>query len=107
MRARLRAVRVRDRRSHPAHAQARRQRTRVPPPRRAHCRCHGRSARARARSSRAQRSMAAAPTVSAAVWDNRRMKLQSKILSFALICIVGIAGIAAALLWRHPRRLSN
>jgi protein SCO1 len=30
------------------------------------------------------------------------MKLHSKFLSFALICIVGIAGIAAEMLWRHP-----
>src|ERR1700722_16039322 len=44
----------------------------------------------------------AAPTVSAGVWDNRGMATQSKYLSFALVCIVGIAGIAASLLWRHP-----
>ncbi|MHB8476947.1 MAG: SCO family protein [Steroidobacteraceae bacterium] len=30
------------------------------------------------------------------------MATQSKYLSFALLCIVGIAGIAASLLWRHP-----
>jgi protein SCO1 len=30
------------------------------------------------------------------------MATQSKYLSFALVCIVGIAGIAASLLWRHP-----
>lgn len=30
------------------------------------------------------------------------MATESKFLSFALICIVGIAGIAAALFWRHP-----
>jgi protein SCO1 len=30
------------------------------------------------------------------------MTVQSKILSFALICVVGIAGITASLLWRHP-----
>jgi protein SCO1 len=30
------------------------------------------------------------------------MKLHSKLLSFALLCSVGIAGIAAVLLWRHP-----
>jgi protein SCO1 len=30
------------------------------------------------------------------------MKLHSKLLSFALIGGIGIAGIAAALLWRHP-----
>lgn len=30
------------------------------------------------------------------------MATESKLLSFALICIVGIAGIAAALFWRHP-----
>src|ERR1700730_2322496 len=44
----------------------------------------------------------AAPTGSAGVWDNRRMATQSKYLSFALLCIVGIAGIAASVLWRHP-----
>jgi protein SCO1 len=49
----------------------------------------------------------AAPTVSAgtaaaAVWDNRRMSPQSKLLSIAFICIAGIAGLAAALIWRHP-----
>src|ERR1700688_2437768 len=43
----------------------------------------------------------AAPTVSAAVWDNRRMATKSKYLSFALACIVGVAGIAASVLWRH------
>ena len=30
------------------------------------------------------------------------MATQSKYLSFALLCIVGIAGIAASVLWRHP-----
>jgi protein SCO1 len=30
------------------------------------------------------------------------MATQSKFLSFALVCIVGIAGIAASLIWRHP-----
>ena len=30
------------------------------------------------------------------------MASQSKILSFALVCIVGAAGIAASLWWRHP-----
>lgn len=30
------------------------------------------------------------------------MAIQPKYLSFALICIVGMAGIAAAVLWRHP-----
>jgi protein SCO1/2 len=30
------------------------------------------------------------------------MATQSKLLSFALICLVGGAGIAAALWWRHP-----
>ncbi len=30
------------------------------------------------------------------------MATQSKYLSFALVCIVGIAGIAASVLWRHP-----
>jgi protein SCO1 len=30
------------------------------------------------------------------------MKLHSKILSFAFISIVGIAGIAAEMMWRHP-----
>ncbi len=57
----------------------------------------------------------AAPTVSAeaalrtrpppglaAVWDNRRMAIQPRLLSFALICLAGAVGIAAALLWRHP-----
>jgi len=29
------------------------------------------------------------------------MAIQSKLLSFALVCIVGIAGAAAALMWRH------
>jgi protein SCO1/2 len=43
-----------------------------------------------------------AAAIFAAVWDTRRMTGQSKILSFALICVVGIAGITASLLWRHP-----
>ena len=30
------------------------------------------------------------------------MTAQSKLLSFALVCIVGIAGITASFLWRHP-----
>jgi protein SCO1 len=30
------------------------------------------------------------------------MATQSKYLSFALVCILGIAGIAASVLWRHP-----
>jgi protein SCO1/2 len=30
------------------------------------------------------------------------MAIQSKFLSFILVCAVGIAGIAASLLWRHP-----
>jgi protein SCO1/2 len=30
------------------------------------------------------------------------MATQSKLLSFALICLVGAAGIAASLWWRHP-----
>jgi len=30
------------------------------------------------------------------------MAIQSKFLSFALICIVGVAGVAASLIWRHP-----
>jgi protein SCO1 len=30
------------------------------------------------------------------------MAVQPKVLSFALICIVGIAGIGASLFWRHP-----
>jgi protein SCO1/2 len=30
------------------------------------------------------------------------MTAQSKFLTFAIVCIVGIAGIAASLLWRHP-----
>ncbi|MGB6306667.1 MAG: SCO family protein [Steroidobacteraceae bacterium] len=30
------------------------------------------------------------------------MATQSKFLSFALLCIVGLAGAAASLLWRHP-----
>jgi protein SCO1/2 len=30
------------------------------------------------------------------------MATQSKYLSFALLCIVGIAGIAASVFWRHP-----
>ena len=29
------------------------------------------------------------------------MAIQSKLLSFSLVCIVGIAGAAAALMWRH------
>jgi protein SCO1/2 len=36
------------------------------------------------------------------VWDNLRMATQSKFLSFALICVVGIAGVVASILWRHP-----
>jgi protein SCO1/2 len=36
------------------------------------------------------------------MWDNRVMTARSKIGSFALICAVGGAGIAASLLWRHP-----
>jgi protein SCO1/2 len=43
----------------------------------------------------------AAPTVSGAVWDNRRMTPQSKFLSIAIICIAGILGVGAALLLRH------
>jgi protein SCO1 len=35
------------------------------------------------------------------MWDNRRMVSQSKLLSFVLFCIVGIAGVAASLMWRH------
>jgi protein SCO1 len=31
------------------------------------------------------------------------MAIQSKLLSFALVCIVGIAGVAAGLMWRHER----
>jgi protein SCO1 len=31
------------------------------------------------------------------------MAIQSKLLSFALVCIVGIAGVAASLMWRHDR----
>jgi protein SCO1 len=30
------------------------------------------------------------------------MTAQSKLLSFALVCIVGIAGITASFFWRHP-----
>ncbi len=30
------------------------------------------------------------------------MATQSKLLSFAIVCIVGIAGVAASLPWRHP-----
>lgn len=30
------------------------------------------------------------------------MAPQSKLLTFAIVCIVGIAGIAASFLWRHP-----
>jgi protein SCO1 len=40
--------------------------------------------------------------VSAAVWDNLRMATQSKFLSFALICVIGIAGVAASIIWRRP-----
>jgi protein SCO1/2 len=36
------------------------------------------------------------------LWDNLRMATQSKFLSFALICTVGIAGIVASIVWRHP-----
>src|ERR1700680_937911 len=43
----------------------------------------------------------AAPAAPGAVWDNRRMATQSKFLSLALMCIVGIAGVAASVLWRH------
>jgi protein SCO1 len=35
------------------------------------------------------------------VWDNLRMATQSKFLSFAIICIVGIAGVTASMIWRH------
>jgi protein SCO1/2 len=31
------------------------------------------------------------------------MAAQSKLLSVALVCIIGIAGIAASVIWRHPR----
>ncbi|MEP6883348.1 MAG: SCO family protein [Gammaproteobacteria bacterium] len=31
------------------------------------------------------------------------MATQSKLLSFSLICLVGAAGIAASLWWRHPK----
>src|SRR5580704_7994292 len=44
----------------------------------------------------------ASPTVSGAVWDNRRMAPQSKFLTIALICIAAILGVGAALLLRHP-----
>jgi protein SCO1/2 len=44
----------------------------------------------------------AAPTVSGRLWDNRGMAVQSKFLSIAFLCIVCIAGVGAALLWRHP-----
>jgi protein SCO1 len=30
------------------------------------------------------------------------MAIQSKFLSFAIICIAGIAGITASIIWRHP-----
>jgi protein SCO1/2 len=48
----------------------------------------------------------AAPTVCAEtsiadVWDNRRMAPQSKLLVIAFLCVAGIAGVAAALVWRH------
>jgi protein SCO1/2 len=52
------------------------------------------------RIARAQRSMAA-PTVSGAVWDNRRMTPQSRFASGAVICVAVILGLGAALLWRH------
>jgi protein SCO1/2 len=59
-----------------------------------------REAPAAARAVRA--AAGAAPTTLAAVWDNRRMAIQSNLRSFILLCAVGIAGIAASLLWRHP-----
>src|SRR6202030_4102722 len=48
----------------------------------------------------------AAPTVSAgtaaaAVWDNRRMAPQARIIGIAFIGIALIAGISAALIWRN------
>jgi protein SCO1/2 len=43
----------------------------------------------------------AAPTVSG-LWDNRGMAVQSKFLTVAFLSLVCLAGIGAALLWRHP-----
>src|SRR3984957_2559942 len=48
----------------------------------------------------------AAPTVSAgtaaaAVWDNRRMAPQARIMSIAFIGIALVAGISVALIWRN------
>src|SRR5277367_1075145 len=51
-------------------------------------------------SARATRTTAA-PTVSAGVWDNRCMATRSKYLSFAFICIAGLAGVAASLIWHR------
>ena len=31
------------------------------------------------------------------------MAAQSKLVSFALVCVLGVAGIAASLIWRQPR----
>jgi protein SCO1/2 len=49
---------------------------------------------------RAQRSMAA-PTVSGAVWDNRRMIPRSRFANFAAMLVALALGLGAALLWRH------
>jgi len=45
----------------------------------------------------------AAPTVSAVVWDNRRMTPQSRLLLTALLAIGALLGAGAALVWRHSR----
>ncbi len=87
--------------------EAGRRRTRVRRPRRAHCRCRGRSGPARG----------AAPAHSGR-WLRRRFharrrsrrlcgiigawQLSRNICPSHSLCIVGIAGIAACVLWRHP-----
>lgn len=52
--------------------------------------------------------LAGAPV--AALWDNRRMSPQAKLLSIAFIGIAAIAGAGGALIWRHsapPLQLST
>jgi protein SCO1/2 len=49
----------------------------------------------------------AAPTVSGAVWDNRRMTPQSRLASVAVMGVAVLLGIGAALLWRHSSAPGN
>jgi len=37
------------------------------------------------------------------VWDNRRMTFRFKVLSFVCIGIIAALGLAASLMWHHPR----